>query len=50
MRETVWRTDEPCPCCDNGLTMLDGAYGLRWECRLCGHNETLTDGQAAEWR
>jgi hypothetical protein len=41
MRVMAWRTDEPCPSCGNGLTVVDdGGPVLRAECRLCGHAET----------
>jgi hypothetical protein len=37
MRETTWRTDEPCPACDAELVLVDdGTAILRTECRLCG--------------
>ena len=38
MRETAWRTDEPCPVCGTGLVLVDdGRPVLRAECRLCGY-------------
>ena len=39
MRETAWRTDEPCPVCGTGLVLVDDgtAVVLRAECRLCGY-------------
>ena len=38
MRELAWRTDEPCPVCGTGLTVVDnGLLALRAECRLCGY-------------
>jgi ribosomal protein S27AE len=38
MRETAWRTDEPCPVCGTGLVLVDnGTTTLRAECRLCGY-------------
>ena len=38
MRETAWRTDEPCPVCQTGLVLVDtGSPVLRAECRLCGY-------------
>ena len=38
MRETAWRTDEPCPVCGTGLILVDtGNPVLRAECRLCGY-------------
>ena len=38
MRETAWRTDEPCPVCGTGLVLVDtGSPVLRAECRLCGY-------------
>ena len=42
---TAWRTDEPCPVCATGLTMLDdGTSPPRYECRLCGWSDTWTGG------
>jgi hypothetical protein len=42
---TAWRTDEPCPTCGNGLTVIDdGEAVLRAECRLCGHAEPWETG------
>jgi hypothetical protein len=38
MRETAWRTDEPCPVCGTGLVLVDtGEPVLKAECRLCGY-------------
>jgi ribosomal protein S27AE len=38
MRETAWRTDEPCPVCGTGLVLIEnGTAVLRAECRLCGY-------------
>ena len=38
MRETAWRTDEPCPVCGTGLVLVeDGGPVLHAECRLCGY-------------
>ena len=38
MRETAWRTDEPCPVCETGLVLSDnGSPALQAECRLCGY-------------
>ena len=38
MRETAWRTDEPCPVCGTGLVLVeDGGPVARAECRLCGY-------------
>ena len=38
MRETAWRTDEPCPVCGTGLVLVEnGSPVLRAECRLCGY-------------
>ena len=39
MRDFIaWRTDEPCPVCGTGLTVIDsGRPVLRAECRLCGY-------------
>jgi hypothetical protein len=38
---TAWRTDEPCPVCSTGLTLLDdGTSAPRYECRLCGWSDT----------
>ena len=37
MRETAWRTDEPCPVCGTGLVLVEnGSPVLRAECRRCG--------------
>jgi ribosomal protein S27AE len=38
MRDTTWRTDEPCPACGTGLVLVDtGRPVLKAECRLCGY-------------
>ena len=37
---TSWRTDEPCPVCATGLTLLDDGAAPRYECRLCGWSDT----------
>ncbi len=38
MRETAWRTDEPCPVCETGLVLVDNGSPTLWaECRLCGY-------------
>ena len=34
---TAWRTDEPCPVCGTGLTVLDDGHVMAAECRLCGY-------------
>jgi transcription elongation factor Elf1 len=47
VRETAWRTDEPCPVCDAELVLVDdGTAILRAECRLCGYVAPfeITDG------
>ena len=46
MRETAWRTDEPCPICSTGLVLVDtGGPVLRAECRLSGYAGPFdTDG------
>src|SRR5690242_16294586 len=41
MRVSIWRTDEPCPCCGNDLVLLGdelpaGVFG----CRVCGCSPT----------
>jgi hypothetical protein len=45
---TAWRTDEPCPVCGTGLTVLDDGQAMTAECRLCGYGDTWpgfdTDG------
>ena len=47
---TAWRTDEPCPTCGNGLTLLDDGYSpIRWECRLCGDNPTDLEATGGDW-
>ncbi len=41
MRVTVWRTDEPCPCCGNDLILLgDEPHAATFECRVCGWSST----------
>jgi ribosomal protein S27AE len=47
---TAWRTDEPCPNCGKGLTLLDdGVSPIRWECRLCGDGRAeLAEGYGGE--
>lgn len=48
----AWRTDEPCPVCATGLTVVEeGGPVLRAECRLCGYAETWIGGERAsrEW-
>ena len=42
MRETAWRTDEPCPVCDTGQPVL------RAECRLCGYAGPFDTGDLAD--
>ncbi len=33
----TWRTDEPCPTCETGLTLTeDGGPVVRANCPLCG--------------
>jgi len=39
---TAWRTDEPCPVCGTGLTVLDDGREVMAECRLCGYGDTWT--------
>ena len=39
---TAWRTDEPCPVCGTGLTVLDDGHSMIAECRLCGYANTWT--------
>jgi uncharacterized protein (DUF983 family) len=48
---SAWRTDEPCPTCGNGLTLLDdGFYPIRWECRLCGDSPVFdADVPGGDW-
>jgi ribosomal protein S27AE len=50
MRDTTWRTDEPCPVCGTGLVLVDtGAPVLRAECRLCGYGGPFSgDGDLAD--
>lgn len=33
---TSWRTDEPCPVCATGLTLIEEDAAQTGECRLCG--------------
>ena len=52
MRETAWRTDEPCPVCETGLVLTDnGTAILRAECRLCGYAGPFdtTDAADGDW-
>ena len=45
---TAWRTDEPCPVCATGLTLLDdGTAPPGYECRLCGWSDTWPCGDPA---
>ncbi len=38
VRETAWRTDEPCPVCGTGLVLVDDERPVMLaECRLCGY-------------
>ena len=38
MRETAWRTEEPCPTCGTGLVLVDdGRPVLRTECHSRGY-------------
>ena len=47
MRETTWRTDEPCPVCETGLVLVDdGRPVLRAECRQCGYAGPFDTGDA----
>lgn len=39
---TAWRTDEPCPVCGTGLTVLDDGHAMAAECGLCGYGDTWT--------
>ena len=49
MRETAWRTDEPCPVCQTGLVLVDtGGPVLRAECRLCGYAGPF-DTEGTDW-
>src|SRR5207253_5740300 len=49
MRETAWRTDEPCPVCQTGLVLVDTGYPvLRAECRLCGYAGPF-DTEGTDW-
>jgi hypothetical protein len=48
VRETAWRTDEPCPVCDAGLVLVDvGTAILRAECRVCGYAGPFDTGDEA---
>jgi transcription elongation factor Elf1 len=51
VRETTWRTDQPCPVCGTELVLVDnGTAVLQAECRRCGYagpfdtGETTGDG------
>ena len=44
MAATAWRTDEPCPVCGFGLTVLEDGQALTAECRLCGHFDGTWSG------
>jgi hypothetical protein len=49
MRETTWRTDEPCPVCETELVLVgNGAAMLRAECRACGYAEPF-DTSDGDW-
>ena len=49
MRETAWRTDEPCPVCGTGLILVeDGSPVLHAECRLCGYAGPF-DTEDTDW-
>ena len=49
VRETAWRTDEPCPVCQTGLVLVDtGNPVLRAECRLCGYAGPF-DTEGTDW-
>jgi hypothetical protein len=49
MRETAWRTDEPCPVCQTGLVLVDtGGPVLHAECRLCGYAGPF-DTEGTDW-
>ena len=49
VRETAWRTDEPCPVCGTGLVLVDdGTSVLRAECRLCGYAGPFDTGDATD--
>jgi hypothetical protein len=39
---TAWRTDDPCPVCATGLTLLEDGSVSRVECRMCGWSDTWT--------
>jgi hypothetical protein len=44
-----WRTDEPCPCCGNGLTATDdGQPPITLDCLLCGWSSTWTGDHGTE--
>jgi transcription elongation factor Elf1 len=53
VRELAWRTDEPCPVCETGLTVVDsGLMVLRAECRLCGYVtawDSADDATGGDW-
>jgi ribosomal protein S27AE len=52
LRETAWRTDEPCPVCETGLVLVDdGQRLLRAECRLCGYTAPWEpdDSEDGDW-
>ena len=50
MRETAWRTDEPCPVCETGLVLVDnGSPVLRAECRLCGYAGPFDAADVGRW-
>ena len=49
---TAWRTDEPCPVCGTGLTVLDdGRSLLQADCRWCGYTDTWNadDTDGGDW-
>jgi len=49
MRETTYRTDEPCPTCGTGLVLVDnGTAMLRAECRQCGFAGPFDTGDASD--
>jgi ribosomal protein S27AE len=48
MRETAWRTDEPCPVCGTGLILVDTGAPVRAECRLCGFAGPFDSGDLAD--
>ena len=53
VKELAWRTDEPCPVCQTGLTVVDsGRPVLRAECRLCGYAaawDSTEDETRGDW-